>query len=149
YAIVLRVLTRDGNTLSAIVRNAWDTGNLTTLVKHDPAKATGAHISIVGHVTKDELLRYLDDTESGNGFGNRFLWPLVRRSKILPGGGNLAEAHLQPLRERIAAAISFAKERGEVRRDEPARALWHEVYASLSEGLPGLLGAMTARAEAQ
>ena len=30
--------------------------------------ATGGQISIIGHVTKDELLRYLSDTEAGNGF---------------------------------------------------------------------------------
>ncbi len=34
-------------------------------------------------------------------------------------------------------------------RDDAARALWHEVYPSLSEGRAGLLGAMIARAEAQ
>ena len=38
---------------------------------------------------------------------------------------------------------------GELRRDDRARATWREVYHELSEGRPGLLGAMTARAEAQ
>jgi len=37
----------------------------------------------------------------------------------------------------------------ELRRDEQARSLWAEVYPKLSDGLPGLLGAATARAEAQ
>jgi hypothetical protein len=45
--------------------------------------------------------------------------------------------------------VAFAREAGELRRDEEARALWHAVYPSLSEGKPGLLGAMIARAEAQ
>ena len=45
-ALVLRVLAREGNTLSAIIRNAWDSGNLRSLTKNSPAKATGAHISI-------------------------------------------------------------------------------------------------------
>lgn len=80
FASVLRVCSRNGNTLSAVIRNAWDTGNLRTLTKNSPANASGAHISIVGHITRDELLRYLEDTEAANGFGNRFLWFCVRRS---------------------------------------------------------------------
>jgi hypothetical protein len=71
FASSLRVLGRDGNTLTAIIRQAWDPGDLRGLTKNSPAEATGAHISIIAHITRDELPRYLDSTESGNGFGNR------------------------------------------------------------------------------
>ena len=50
---------------------------------------------------------------------------------------------------KLKAAVDFASGVGEMRRDEDARQLWHEVYPELSEGRPGLLGAMIARAEAQ
>jgi hypothetical protein len=149
FASVLRVCGRDGNTLSAIIRNAWDTGNLRTLTKNSPAVATGAHISIIGHITRDELLRYLDDTEAANGFGNRFLWLCVRRSKALPEGGNLSEGELSPIIADVKAALAFGRELGEMRRNEEARGIWRAVYEDLSEGKPGLLGAMIARAEAQ
>jgi len=89
FASVLRVCAREGNTLSAVIRNAWDNGTLRILTKNTPAKATDAHISIIGHITQDELLRYLENTEAANGFGNRFLWFSVRRSKALPLGGKL------------------------------------------------------------
>lgn len=148
FASTLRVLQREGNTLSAIIRNAWDHGRLQSLTKNSPAKATGAHISIIGHITKDELLRYLDTTEAGNGFGNRFLWLCVRRSKVLPEGGNLQDEDLYPLAERLRQAVEFAQSVGEMKRDEAARQLWWSVYPELSEGKPGLLGAMIARAEA-
>jgi hypothetical protein len=36
-----------------------------------------------------------------------------------------------------------------MRRDEGTRAYWAEIYPELSEGKPGLLGAITNRAEAQ
>jgi len=49
FANVLKVLAREGNTLSAILRQAFDTGDIRTLTKNTPAKATGAHISIVAH----------------------------------------------------------------------------------------------------
>src|SRR5207302_535934 len=55
FASALRVMTRDANTLSAKLRQAWDTGDLATMVRHDPVKVTGAHISLIGHITKDEL----------------------------------------------------------------------------------------------
>jgi hypothetical protein len=148
FASTLRVLGREGNTLSAIIRQAWDAGNLRVLTKNSPAQATGAHISIIGHITKDELLRYLDSTEAGNGFGNRFLWLCVRRSKTLPEGGQLTDGDLRPVVVRLRKAIEAARHVREIRRDETARGLWRNVYPALSEGKPGLLGAMTSRAEA-
>jgi len=148
FASTLRVLGREGNTLSAIIRQAWDSGDLRVLTKSSPAEATGAHISIVGHITRDEFLRYLDSTESGNGFGNRILWCCVKRSRALPEGGQVKEAALNALAKRLQKAIEKARNVKEITRDEEARAIWYKVYPELSEGKPGLLGAMTSRAEA-
>jgi hypothetical protein len=36
FAGVLKVATREGNTLSAIIRTAWDVGKLSTLTKNSP-----------------------------------------------------------------------------------------------------------------
>lgn len=149
FASVLRVAGRDGSTLSAIVRDAWDRGRLQTMTKNNAARATGAHVSIVGHVTADELRRELSTTEAGNGFANRFLWLCVRRSKELPEGGRLDESDLSPLRVRLAGAIEGAQAKDCLKRDEAARGLWREVYHDLSEGGPGLSGAVTSRGEAQ
>jgi hypothetical protein len=149
FASTLRVLGRDGNTLSAVIREAWDRGDLRTLTKNSPTKATGAHVSLIAHVTRLELLRYFDSTETANGFGNRFLWVCVRRSKLLPEGGNLDPRELERLGARLREALRFARGVGELHRDERARAAWIEVYPALSEARPGLLGAVTARSEAQ
>ena len=127
----------------------WDTGNLRTLTKNSPAKATEAHGSIIGHITRDELRRYLGSTEAGNGFANRFQWVCVRRSKVLPEGGRLGEVNFAPFIRQLNGAVGFAKQAEELRRDEGARELWFDVYEELSEGHPGLLGAVTSRAEAQ
>jgi hypothetical protein len=109
FASPLRVSERDGNTLSPLIRQSWDTGRLRVLTKSSPARATGAHISIIGHVTKDELLKYLTDTEAGNGFANRFLWVAVRRSKLLPDGGSLHTVNFAPLIRRLTDALGFAQ----------------------------------------
>ncbi|MEB3323489.1 MAG: hypothetical protein VKI81_11755, partial [Synechococcaceae cyanobacterium] len=118
FASVLRVAARDGNTLSPIIRQAWDTGDLRSLTKNSPCRATGAHISIIGHVTKSELNRYLDRTEIGNGFANRFLWVCAKRSKILPDGGCLEPAALNDTVLALAAAVRFARTLGDVGRDD-------------------------------
>lgn len=148
-AQAFKVARREGNTLSPLIREAWESGRLRALTKNSPAVATGAHVSIVGHITRDELLRHLGETEAGNGFGNRFLWLLVRRSKCLPEGGTLAQQDLGPLVCELGAAVRHARGLGLLCRDDEARKLWAAVYPALSEGKPGLLGAMIARAEAQ
>lgn len=49
FAQMLKVLKREGNTLSPIVRQAWDNGALTAMTKNNFAKATGTHVSLLGH----------------------------------------------------------------------------------------------------
>ena len=145
----LKAIQRDGNTLSAVVRSAWDTGNLQTLTKNNPSKATGAHISILGHITRDELLRDLTATEVANGFANRFIWLYVKRSQELPFGGSLRDEDLAGLAAQVRDAVQFAHTAGEVRWHPDTRPLWVSVYSALSEGKPGMVGALLGRAEAQ
>jgi hypothetical protein len=149
FASILRVLGRDGNTLSAILRNAWDNGNLRVLTKNSPAAATGAHVSVVAHITEDELRRYLDSTEAANGFGNRFLWCCVRRSKCLPEGGEIWKVDFTPILHKLRRALDFARHDGRMEFSAEAKQLWRTVYRELSDGHSGLLGCVTSRAEAQ
>jgi hypothetical protein len=149
FGSTLRVMEREGNTLSAQIRQAWDSGNLRLLTKTRAARATGAHVSIIGHVTRDELLKYITATEQANGFANRILWILVRRSKYLPDGGELQKLDLGSITSRLRSVVDFARSVGEIRRSEPARELWHAVYPDLAGDRFGLFGAVTSRAEAQ
>ena len=71
FAKALRNMERQGNILSAVLRDAWDHGNLRTLIKNNPNRATGAHVSLNAHITVDELRRCLDRTEMANGLANR------------------------------------------------------------------------------
>ena len=148
FSKVLEVADREKNTLSAVLRSAWDGDDvLRIMTKTSPARATHAHISINGHITREELRRKLTETASANGFGNRFLWPAVRRSKVLPEGGGSYD--ITDVVEWLKEAVAFARGVGELKRDEAARKLWAQVYPELSAGKTGLLGAITARAEAQ
>ena len=149
FGKVLKIMTREGNIASAVVRSAWDGEKLKTLTKNSPLTATGAHVSIIGHVTAAELLRLLSDTDAENGFANRFLWICVRRSKELPFGGEWQTVDVTPLVRRLSAALEFAKTPQEIRWGGSARAMWSEVYGPLSAGKPGLFGAIVSRGEAQ
>jgi Protein of unknown function (DUF3987) len=149
FAQALKVMAREGNILSPTIRDAWDHGDLHPLTKTDPIKATGAHISIIGHITQNELLRHLTATEQANGFANRFLWFLVRRTKLIPSPVGIPAQLLVPLVERLKDAASAGKQRLEIRRDAEAEDHWIKVYPALSDGKPGLLGAVIGRSEAQ
>lgn len=150
FASVLKVAAREGNTLSTILRQAWDQGNLSTLTKNSPEKATDAHVSIVGHITKHELQRYLSETEALNGFGNRFLWVFVKRSKSLPFGGNISSVNFTEIYQKLSQIIFFAsQEERQITFSYEAGELWKHEYERLTADRPGLYGAMTARAEAQ
>ncbi len=148
FAQVLKVLSREGNTLSPIVRQAWDAETLQTLVRNNPLRATAAHVGIIGHITKDELLRYLTATELANGFFNRFLVLAVDRSKLLPFGSAIDDAQLAELRDAVRLALRFAGTERPLAFDDAARQRWIAVYPELSASQPGLAGAATARAEA-
>jgi hypothetical protein len=148
FANVLKQTERTGNTLSVALRQAWDGLTLRSMTKNSPARATDAHVSAIGHITVEELRRYLTATESANGFGNRFIWLCVRRSKLLPDGGEPPVGVLEAICARAARVLEAATQAGEVRRDPEASAVWRAVYGALSEGGPGLTGAMLGRGEA-
>jgi hypothetical protein len=150
FAGVLAVVERHGNTLSSLMRKAWDGGILSTMTRNSSLCATGAHISIVGHITLEELRARLTRTDTANGFANRFLFPLVKRSKVLPFGGSaLEDKVIVELGERLKRALERAKSIGRVGWTTPAADAWKIIYAQLSEAQPGLLGAVISRAEAQ
>jgi hypothetical protein len=147
-ASVLKVMAREGNILSPCIRDAWDRGTLGTMTKNYPVRATGAHVSLIGHITADELRRTLGATEAANGFGNRILWICAQRSKMLPEGGRPDENVLNTLVEQLHQALAFARTVGEMHRDDEARDMWYAVYPTLAADKPGLFGALVARAEA-
>jgi hypothetical protein len=146
FANVLRQFERQGNTLSGILRQAWEGGPLRTLVKTSPARCKEPHLSLIGHITADELRKCLTATDAANGLANRHIFTCVKRSKMLPDGGFLNPQDLEGIQEDFRAAADFARASGRLMRDQDCRELWHDVYPRLSTARPGLAGAMTARA---
>lgn len=149
FSSVLKVAGRQGNTVSDILRKAWDTGYLSSLTKNSPARATGAHVTVTAHVTRADLKKHLAESDALNGFGNRFLWLAVRRSKRIPFGGALQSEDFSPLVLQLRRAVDHARKTGAIGFAEDARPLWVEAYNIMATEKSGLLGALTQRAEAQ
>ena len=148
FGSVLKIMGREGNSLSGVLRDAWDGLTLAPMTKANRVRATDPHIGIVSHVTKDELLRNLTDTETVNGFGNRFCWFAVRRSKELPFSSAPADSELHTLTAKIEKALSRARGYGALRLTESTREAWQAIYHDLSADRPGMAGALLGRAEA-
>lgn len=150
FAQTLRVLRREGNTLSAVVRNLWDGKTLGTLTRN-PLKASEPHGAIAAHITSDELKSEITKgSEMFNGFANRFLWVFVRRSKMLSNPQPYPEGYWLIEIAELGNAIAFAQACNEVRRDSDSQALWDELYhGELSRDPGGLLGGATNRGDAQ
>jgi hypothetical protein len=149
FASTLQVMERQGNVLSEVLRRAWDGETLRLLTKNYPEQATHPHISIIGHITAEELRFHLSATEQANGFGNRFLWVWAKRARLLPEGGQFTDDLLTDLYPRFEEALKFGHRTLRIGFDEAGKKLWYDIYPKLSVGHPGLWGGMLARSEAQ
>jgi hypothetical protein len=141
---VLRALQREGNRLSALIRQAWDSGNLRSLTK-DPWLSTNAHISIIGHITAAELLHLLGAIDFVNGFSNRFWWFAVRGGPPLPFGG--MPDGLKDLATRLEEILKDAGTVNRIGWTDAAKDLWKgAMYSDLRELPAGQLSEILNRA---
>lgn len=150
FAGVLANTKREGNTLSMIIRQMWDNGNLAPIIKHNRTVATGAHIGWVSHITAFELNKRLDVSEAFNGFANRILWVCAKRKILVAWPKPMDKARLATIQHEIFMLASKMCGDIEVRPDSEARAAWSEqYYPILTRSKPGLVGSIVNRAEAQ
>jgi hypothetical protein len=94
-----------------------------------------------------ELRAELSTTDAANGFGNQFLFHCVRRSKLLPFGGQTDPDLLRELGITLAAALADTR-RGAIRFDLAARTKWAKEYPTLTADRAGMFGVLTAGTEA-
>ena len=148
FASVLKQTARELSTLSPTLRSAWDGRPLQLLTRTAPARASAAHVSVIGHITAAELRHHTTSVELANGFLNRFLLVACRRIRLLPEGGAQDPLAGTGLLRQLRHALARARRAGQLRLDEGARALWWDAYTRLAQPQPGLVGALCARAEA-
>jgi hypothetical protein len=147
FASVLKRTGREGNALSAVLRQAWDGQWLSTLTKGSPYRSNGCHVCVIGHITPEELSKLLAEVDIANGFINRFIIYCVRRSNTLPFGGCVPAEEMTAFRNRLKSAVEFAKATKEVKWTNEAQDLWKAHYDRLIATRPGAFGMATSRAE--
>ena len=148
FVSVLKSTGRDLSTLSPTLRSAWDGRPLALLTRTAPARATDAHISIIGHITAAELRHHTTRVELANGFLNRFVLAAVRRVRLLPEGGNSDPLKDTGLVRYLARTLKHAQQVGQLKLDPAARTLWWHTYPQLTQPADDITSAICARAEA-
>ena len=148
FVSVLKAVSREISTLSPTLRSAWDGRPLAILTRTAPARATDAHISVIGHITATELRHHVNPVELANGLLNRFLLLGCRRVRLLPEGGDPDPLKRTGLDRRLTTTLSTAQRAGQLRLSARARHTWADAYQRLAQPQAGIAGAISARAEA-
>jgi hypothetical protein len=146
FGRALKAMQRESNTLSAILREAFDSNSkLQSLTKTAKGVASDPHISLIGHITKTELITLFSNNDLMNGLANRFLWICSRRSKSLPFPEAMSINIIGELAKEILNAKIFAQNQKCIGMSEEAKQLWYDIYDYLGRPIPGVLGVVTAR----
>ncbi|WP_445940700.1 hypothetical protein [Pseudomonas sp.] len=137
FANVLHQGRREGNTLSASLRDCWDGVCLKPATKSNRLYASYPHVCLSGAISPSELTGLMTARDLTNGFANRFLMIWAERSQILPFPKATPQATVDSLARRILDVLAFVgsdrhDQRDRLRMDLSAQAQWH--YAQLYRG---------------
>ncbi len=131
-----RVLARansEGSILPYVITASYDGAPLAIATRHDPIRATGAHISLLGHTTPTDLKDKLSEVAQSNGFANRFLMLMVKSERELPSPDVFdSRPGLNTFVAKLHDLLVFARDVGRMARDEQAEQLWRRIYPDLN-----------------
>jgi hypothetical protein len=146
FAQVLQSMSRTGNTLSPVLREAWDGQPIGVIARSNKNRCENPHLALLASITEEELQQLLTRTDRSNGLANRIFWVCAKRSRELPHGGDVDQVALNALASQTRTVLEWAKN-GRLVGWGSAKAQWGEAYRKLSEGEgQGIYGAITARA---
>ena len=149
FSNTLRVIRRSGNTLSTVLRCAWDGGKLEPLTKNSRISATNPHIGIVGHITIFELQQLIKTNEIFSGFANRFLWICSRRQGFVPNPRQIVDWEIQSIQRELKKLLKHAQKSSLVKLSKQAKTFWRDKYPNISKDRHGIVGNILNRAEVQ
>lgn len=152
FAGALKVMKREGNSLSTTIRKALDAEPLgIDSRKNSIAEMNDAFVSIIGHCTQDEFIENITNEEIRNGLLNRFQYTMSRQNSKIAFPQSVPEHIKQPARDALAGLIQ-PHEFGEpiaLTFAADARPIWEKFYLGGSDEAEELRGALGARAPAQ
>jgi putative DNA primase/helicase len=154
FSNVLAQVKREGNILSATIRNLWDGRDIEPLTKTSQMTATKPHVVIIGHITGHELREKSTENDAANGLLNRFMLLHVHRPKLVPLPEPTPTAVVDALAVRLAHAIDKATGGNPLDNNTvvvamtlEAREVWCELYPGITQDREGLAGSLMARSE--
>lgn len=109
FANVLHQARRDGNTLSAAVRDLWDGASLQPATKTNRLFTTDPHICISGAITPNELMELMAAREMSNGFANRFMIFFAERLRKISFPESTSNETVNELARSVRGIIDFCR----------------------------------------
>jgi DnaB-like helicase N terminal domain/Protein of unknown function (DUF3987) len=82
-SVLLNSANREGSNTSGYLRLGWDGLPMENNRSRSADEARNYLLSLVGHITPEELTEIFSNVDWYNGMANRFLWATVRKSKTL------------------------------------------------------------------
>ena len=137
FSNVLHQGRREGNTLSAALRDCWDGVCLKPATKSNRLFASHPHLCLSGAISPSELLALIRARELTNGFANRFLMIWAEREKIVPFPKATPQECVDSLAARILSILDFVQAERVSDRDHLQIGLTaqaQDVYARLYRG---------------
>jgi hypothetical protein len=127
WAAVMSRMRREGSALSAMLRAAWEGGDLSTLnvkARHAPE----SHVGIVAHITPGEFAAKVSASDMAGGTYNRFLPLYVARSRFLPLSTGADPALIAEQAASLAHRLRLGQALGAIRPGPDAERLWRRLY---------------------
>lgn len=137
FANVLHQGRREGNTLSAALRDCWDGVCLKPATKSNRLYASHPHLCLSGAISPSELLALMRARELTNGFANRFLMIWAEREKIVLFPTATPQETVDALASRILGVLDFVQAEHVTERDHlqvGLSAQAQSIYAQLYRG---------------
>lgn len=137
FSNVLHQGRREGNTLSAALRDCWDGVCLKPATKSNRLFASHPHLCLSGAISPSELLALMRARELTNGFANRFLMIWAERDKIVPFPKATPQESVDALAARILIVLDFVKAERVSERDHLQIGLTaqaRDIYSQLYRG---------------
>jgi hypothetical protein len=145
---VLAQVRKQDSTLSSTLRDFFDSGNAALMNKVEPIKATNAHVSLIAHISPEELKAQTIATDYQNGFLNRFWICMARRSQFIPMPVTISAEMFTHIRDQLRNALRSAQITPRpLTMDDQAKEYFHAIYETeLEKERHGLTESLLARA---
>lgn len=127
WAVVMARMRREGNSLSGMLRAAWEGGDLSTM-NVTARVARDTHIGLLAHITPGEFREKVSATDMAGGTYNRFLPTAVAMSQALPFSQGTPEDTVAALGADLARRLDQAAELRLLQLTDDAARVWGSVY---------------------